>query len=257
MNTIATIINTVTGTAFAATLTLGAYAPPTRAQWIVSDPLTEANTLISQVENIAQTIQQIKMLEALVKQARQLTNLNFGDVEGTINRLLDAVNSLDAMKQKAGGLNEYLAKFRTVEYYRGNSCYTAAGCSAGDAQAQREDAALGLDARKKANDAVLQGIDKQQTQLVDDARRLTDLQTTLAGTTDRDETVKAAAQLAQHTAAQLLQMRTVMSAQYNMMVTKSQVETDRKAKERAAYEYMRSGNQEPVVSPNPRGFTFE
>lgn len=100
----------------------------------------------------------------------------------------------------------------------------------------------GSEAQKRANDAVLRGVDQQQTALQNDARQLVHLQQQAQGATGQMAAIQYANQLASAQTNQLLQIRGLLVAQQNADVTRSAVITDREAQQAAASLHLRRGS---------------
>src|SRR5690625_8026612 len=74
---------------------------------------------------------------------------------------------------------------------------------------------LASESQKKANDALFQTVADQQKALKDDARTLERLQGAAQGATGQLQAIGYANQLASQQANQLLQIRTMLTAQHN------------------------------------------
>ncbi len=106
----------------------------------------------------------------------------------------------------------------------------------------RDSQRLGSEAQKKATDALFKGLDKQQDAMEADARTLQRLQSSAQGATGQMQAIGYANQLASQQANQLLQIRGLLIAQQNAIVTRNQVLADREAQEAAAGEQLRRGS---------------
>jgi P-type conjugative transfer protein TrbJ len=128
-----------------------------------------------------------------------------------------------------------------VAYYRSSPCFSSAGCSDAELAAIQQNRILASESQKKANDALFRGLDRQQDALRADARTLEQLQSGAQGATGRMQAIQNANQLASEQANQLLQIRGLLIAQQNAIVTRNQALADREAQEAAASEQLRMG----------------
>lgn len=205
------------------------------------------NILIA-IENVSQTAQQLKQYQTQLQQYQNdLRNSTrpstyvWDDANQTISKILNTIDTIEAYKRQAGGLENYLSKYKDAAAYRSNPCFTTAGCSSQQLEEMRQTAFLASTARKRSNDAVLKGLDKQQDQLKKDARTLTQLQQNAETAQGQMEAIQLANQLASHQNTQLMQIRTLMVQEQATLVAASQDEADRRAKEIAAAEQWRKG----------------
>ncbi|MDK3205805.1 TrbJ/VirB5 family protein, partial [Escherichia coli] len=73
----------------------------------------------------------------------------------TINKLLQAQDTLNYYKNQAGSLDSYLKRYQDVNYYRSSPCFNSnVECTADEISALRKAEQNSSEARKKANDAV-------------------------------------------------------------------------------------------------------
>lgn len=82
---------------------------------------------------------------------------------------------------------------------------------------------------------VVQGLDKQQSNLTADAATLQRLQSAAQGATGQMQAIGYANQLASQQANQLLQIRGLLIAQQNAVATKMQADADLEARQQAAH----------------------
>lgn len=142
-------------------------------------------------------------------------------------------------KTQAGSLDGYLAKFQDVNYYKNSPCYSATGCSAAEMQTLNANAVkLGSEAQKRANDAMLKGVDQQQETIQSDAARLQQLQANAQTATGQMEAISYGAQLAAEQGNQLVQIRGLLVAQQNAIATKMEADADQAARDQAARDQM-------------------
>jgi P-type conjugative transfer protein TrbJ len=154
----------------------------------------------------------------------------------TMNRMLGLMDTMNYYRQMAGSLNSYLYKFQDAGYYRQSPCFGPSGCSTADMEKVRQSDWEGSTAQKKANDAMLRGLEEQQNQLDIDSRNLERLQSQAQGAQGRMEALQAANQIASNQAAQLLQLRTLLVQQQAAEAARAQAIADREAKELAGHE---------------------
>lgn len=225
-------------------LTLTAIDPPVQATGIpVIDVANLQQNLTTAMESAAQTAKQI---EQYTTQLRQYENMLvnsaalpaylWSQANGTISALLRSIDTLNAYKQQAGGIDAYLSKYQSMDYYRSSPCLSAGGCSTTEWRALQEAQTQGSAAQKKANDAMFRGLDRQQTQLQQDAKELSRLQENAQTAQGQMAAIQYANQLASQEANQLMHIRGLLIAQQNADATRAQVIADREARELATHE---------------------
>lgn len=218
----------------------------------VIDIANLAQTVVTAVENVSQTMQQIKQYQTQLQQYENMLqnsaapSSNIWDqAQNTMRNLRRATATLDQQKQVLGSIDAFLAKSQDTAYYRNSSCYSSAGCTPEQWAAQRESEKFGSAAQKKANDALFRGMDLQQDAMESDARQLEQLQSSAQSATGQMQAIGYANQLASHQSNQLLQIRSLLMAQQNVVATRNQALADREARQSAASEQFRSGQFRP------------
>lgn len=159
----------------------------------------------------------------------------------TINNLLEAQDTLSYYTNQTGSIDNYLSRYKDVSYYRTSPCFTMNSCSDEQRQAILDGRANSSEAQKRANAAVLKGINQQQQSLQSDANRLRQLQSQASSANGQMRAIQAANQLASAQTNQLLQIRGLLIAQQNAAITRAQVVADREAQMTAGDEQFRSG----------------
>lgn len=214
----------------------------------VIDGANLAQTVVTAIESVAQTLKQIEQYQTQLRQyENQLQNTMapaayiWDRAQSTINGLMSAVDTLNYYKTQLGSVDAYLGKFQDVAYYRGSPCFSSVGCSDAERAAMSENRRLASESQKKANDALFRGLDKQQEALKADARTLELLQSSAQGASGQMQALGYANQLASQQANQLLQIRALLIAQQNALATRMQAEADKEAQTIAADEQFRRG----------------
>ena len=90
------------------------------------------------------------------------------------------------------------------------------------------------------------GIQTQQEQLVEDATKLEQIQAAAESAEGRSEALQYANQLASNQAAQLMQIRTLLSMQVNVLTARNQALNTQESITQASDEKARSGHSRPV-----------
>jgi P-type conjugative transfer protein TrbJ len=209
----------------------------------VIDSANLTQTVMSAVENVAQTLKQIEQYRTQLQQYENMLQNTaapsayiWDQAQATMSQLRQAINTLDYYKRQMGSLDGYLAKFQDVSYYRSSPCFNM-GCTKSEWDAMAKNSAkLGSEAQKKANDAMFKGLDQQQDAMENDARQLGRLQSSAQGATGQMQAIGFANQLASNQANQLLQIRALLIAQQNAAITRQQVLADQEAKQQATHE---------------------
>ena len=203
------------------------------------------NTMTA-MEAVRQTTQQIQSYQMQLQQyENQLQNTMaptayiWDQAQSTMNNLRASIDTLNYYKNQLGSTQAYLDKYQDVAFYRSSPCFSANGCTDQEWAAMQENQRLASEAQKKANDAALKGLVQQQDSLVSDAQKLVQLQSGAQGADGQLAAIGFANQLASHQSNQLMQIRALLVAQQNVLVTQSQIDADEKAKKDAAREQAR------------------
>lgn len=225
---------------------------PIQAGIPVIDGTNLTQNILSALESVSQTAKQIQQYQTQLQQyENQLQNTLapssyiWDQAQTTINDLTQATNTLAYYQNQLGSLDAYLGKFQDVAYYRGSPCFSSTGCSDAEWAAMDENRRLASEFQKKANDALLKGLEQQQDNLQADARQLQRLQSGAQSADGQLAAIGYANQLASNQANQLLQIRSLMIAQQNAAATRMQADTDKEAQYQAAAEQVRKGDFVP------------
>ncbi|MCK9238270.1 MAG: P-type conjugative transfer protein TrbJ [Thiopseudomonas sp.] len=244
-------------------------ASPAQAGIPVIDGGNLTQNIISAIESVAQTMtqldqyaQQIEQYQTQLQQyENQLQNTAapaayiWDQAQRTMQRLVEAQNSLAYYQNRLGSLDNYLSKFQDVAYYRSSPCFNGTGgCTQSEWEAMEENRRLASESQKKANDSLFKTIADQQQAMQDDARTLERLQGAAQGADGQMQALGFANQLASQQANQLLQIRSMMNAQHAVLAAKAQADTDRQAVERAAHEQLYKGLETPVNRSKSKEF---
>lgn len=225
---------------------------PATAGIPVIDGSNLTQTVMSAIENVAQTLKQIEQYRTQLQQYENMIQNTLApaayvwdQAQATMNQLRGAIDTLNYYKNQAGSLDAYLGKFQDVAYYRSSPCFNT-GCSKAEWDAMTKSAAkISSEAQKKANDAMFKGLDQQQDAMQNDARQLERLQSAAQGATGQMQAIGYANQLASNQANQLLQIRGLLIAQQNAIATRNQVVVDQEARTQAADEQAMRGEFKP------------
>lgn len=217
-------------------------------------PVIDASNLqqnvMNTVESIAQTLKQIEEYRTQLQQyENQLQNTLapaayiWDQAQTTINGLMNAVNTLDYYRNQFGSVDNYLSKFQDVSYYRSSPCFKLGGqCTPAERALLEENKSLASESQKKANDALMQGLRRQQDNLKSDARQLEDLQRKAQGARGQMEAIGYANQIASQQSNQLLQIRGLLIAQQNAIGSQLQVQLDKEARQQVIAEKVRKNS---------------
>jgi len=217
----------------------------------VIDGASVAQGTISAVENVAQTLKQIDQYEQQVQQyttqvdqyKNQVQNTLkpvsqiWDDSQSTINNLISATDMISYYEQQLGSLESYLGKFQDLEYYKASPCFTGGGCTDAQRREMEENIELASKSQKEANDAVFQGIKRQQENLRNDTIQLKRLQQGAEGADGQMQALGYANQLASNQANQLLQIRSLLMVQQAAVANQMQAQADKEAMQDAASEH--------------------
>ena len=179
----------------------------------VIDAANMTQTTITAIESVNQTLKQIEEYDKQLEQYEdQLKNTLapsvylWDEANELIDDVIDIIDTITYYNETSGSLEDYLEKYQDVRWYRTSACYQAGGCK----EEYNELIAEGSTAQKNANDALLKGIEQQQTQLQKDAERLEELQAEAEDAEGRMQALQYANQLLSQQAMQLLQIRSLL-----------------------------------------------
>lgn len=248
---------TAVSVALVAALTFSAVGPA-QAGIPVIDGGNLTQNIMTAIESVAQTLKQIEQYQTQLQQyENQLQNTMapaayiWDQAQTTINRLIAAQNTLAYYERQLGSLDNYLSKFQDVAYYRSSPCFNGTGgCTEAARAAMEENRRLASESQKKANDSLFKTVADQQQALRDDARTLERLQNAAQGADGQLQAIGYANQLASNQANQLLQIRTLMTAQYTVVAAKAQAEADLSARQQAAHAASTESRIEKTTNPS-------
>ena len=214
----------------------------------VVDGMNLQQNVVSAVEGVNQTMKQIQQYQLQLQQYENMIQNSlapaayvWNKVEQVNNQLLGAVNTLNYYKGQAGNLDGYLYKYQNSAYYMSSPCFSVNGCSDADRAALEANRQLGSGAQKRANDAMIRGLDLQQQELEADGKRLTALQAGAQSSQGVMQAIQSANQLASNQASQLMQIRGLLIAQQNAEAARQSALADLEAQQAAAAVRMRAG----------------
>ncbi|MGC3900893.1 P-type conjugative transfer protein TrbJ [Legionella pneumophila] len=212
------------------------------ANWIqnakmITTQLSEYKTQVDQYKN------QLNQYQNMLANTKSLTSFEWDNANSVINNLLESTDTIDYYKQEAGSLQGYLDRFQSQEYYQKTSCFNDSGqCSAEDLRKIKQARLASSVAEKRANDAMLKGIDKQQQSLKTDSAKLRTLQSQAQSAEGQKQALQAASQLASQQNHQLMQIRGLLMAQQNAQAVKDAAAADKKAIQSAGDDRFRAGS---------------
>ncbi|WP_262965431.1 P-type conjugative transfer protein TrbJ [Methylobacter psychrophilus] len=237
---------------------------PTYAGIPVIDSSNLSQNIVSAVEDVAQTLQQIQQystqLNQYAMQLQQYQNMLqntavpssylWNQASSTMGNLLRTTNTLSNYKNLFGNLTNYLGQYQNITSYANSPCFSSANCTPSQWAALANSRILGSTAQQNANNASIQGLDQQQTDLQNDANTLMQLQANAQSATGQMQAIGYANQLASAQSSQLLQIRGLLIAEQNALVTRQQVLADQEAQQAAIAAQIRTGSfvASPTVS---------
>jgi len=217
------------------------YMSPACAQWAVIDAANVAQTTITATENVAQTLRQIEQYrtqlqqyENMLQNTRVPTSQIWDSATVTMNHLRSSIDTLNYYKGTLGSVDAYLGKFKDTAGYRGSPCYSVKGCTPAEWAAMKDAERYGSESQKRATDALFKGLDQQQDAMQADAYQLQRLQAAAQSSAGQLQAIGYANQMASQQSNQLLQIRGLLSAQQNVLGTRSQALSDNEAKQKVA-----------------------
>jgi P-type conjugative transfer protein TrbJ len=203
---------------------------------ILLNQIKEFKTQINQYNN------QLQQYQNMLDNTKSLTSFQWDNANGVINNLLESTDTIDYYKQEAGSLQGYLDRYQSQEYYQKTPCFNGSNqCTPEEIQKIRQSKISASVAQKRANDAMLKGIDKQQQSLKEDSEKLRILQSHAQSSQGQKQALQAASQLASNQSHQLLQIRGILLAQQNAQTTKDAAAANKEAIQTAGDERFRAG----------------
>ncbi|MFV8644990.1 P-type conjugative transfer protein TrbJ [Ralstonia pseudosolanacearum] len=228
----------------------------------VIDGTNVVQTTISAIQNVAAVEKQIQQYQTQLQQYQNMLQNTvapaawvWDQAQQTMNKLVNAQDTLSYYKNQAGSLDSYLSRYGDVSYYRSSPCFSGGGCSSREMQALQAAQSNGSTAQKSANDAVLKAVDLQQQTLTSDAANLRSLQSQAMSAQGQMEAIQAANQLASAQNNQLLQIRGMLAAQAAAQATRAENVVDKEALQAVAGQQLRDGSN--ITSSTPKNWTFE
>lgn len=210
----------------------------------VSQNVIQAMQAIAEVEQLIKSYQtQLQQYENMLRNTVAPAAYIWDQANSVINKLLSAQDTLNYYKNQAGSIENYLSKWKNVNEYRSSPCFNlTASCTDADRAALAAANASSAESVKRANDAVLKALDKQQDALGADARTLERLQSQAGGAMGQMEAIQAGNQLASASTNSLLQIRALLMASQAAIASRDQQVADREAQQAAAGAKLREGS---------------
>lgn len=223
--------------------------PAANAGIPVIDATNVVQTTISAMQNVAAVEKQIQQYQTQLQQYQNMLQNTLApaawvwdQAQQTMNKLVQAQDTLSYYKNQAGSLDSYLSRYGDVSYYKTSPCFSGGGCSTSEMQVLQTAQSNGSTAQKSANDAVLKAVDLQQQTLTSDAANLRSLQSQATSAQGQMQALQAANQLASAQNNQFLQIRGMLAAQAAAQATRAENVADREALEAAGDQQFRSGS---------------
>jgi len=209
-------------------------------------PVIDFTNLLESVTQTSQQVQQYKtqlsQYENMLENTKNLDKFTWDEASTTMDNLVNSIDTLNYYKQQTGGMNEYLSRYQDEKHYRNTPCFNGGQCTDAELNALLQQEADASEAQKRANDAMLRGIDQQQVTMKSDARQLIRLQEQAQGAPGQMAALQAANQLASAETNQLLQIRGLMVAEQNAQATRLAAIADKEAIQAAGDESFRQGH---------------
>lgn len=223
-----------------------------RAQAMAVTDLTNfAQNLVTAIEAVDQTLQmiqqtknQLAQYEEMVRNGAAPAVYTWDKLNSIHNRLQQIGAYLSNYRHFVRDLDDYLQRFGDLDYYRGARCYGSdLSCPAREweriLQQAQQMHGLGAEARKKTLDSLMRSLQLSEEDLSQEATNLERLQQQAQTAEGHMQALQAGNQLASAQAMQLMQIRSVMVAQYRALATDAQYRYTVQVQERAASERYR------------------
>lgn len=201
----------------------------------VFDAVNWAENIKILATQVDQYKNQLAQYDNMLDNTKSLSTYQWDDANSVINNLINTTDTIDYYKQEAGSLDSYLNRYQSEEYYNKKQFNQAE-----IARIRQNNMSVSV-AQKRANDAMLRGIDKQQKNIKSDAARLKVLQDHAQNAEGQKQAIQAASQLASAENHQLLQIRSLMIAEHNSQATRAAAVANKEAIYAAGDERFRAG----------------
>lgn len=226
--------------------------------WFLSTQTIFANMPVFDAANLLESLkqttyqfelykQQIEEYKALMKNTESLSSYNWDVANETITNLLNATDTINYYKQQAGSMDAYLNRYQSEAYYRQSPCFNGY-CTEQQMQDLRNNQIEASVAQKRANDAMLRGLDKQQQTLELEANKLKILQQQAENAEGQKQAIQAASQLASAQTNQLLQIRGLLVAQQTAEATRAAALANKESIQAVGDERFRAGHFKKSLS---------
>jgi P-type conjugative transfer protein TrbJ len=219
-----------------------------------------AQNLVSAIESVDQSLTQIQQYQTQLRQYEEMVRNGAAPAVYTWDRIVSIQNKLRSMatslrdyRHWLRDLDDYLKRFGDLDYYRSAECYGSnLKCPEGVwDRILRESAemhALASESRKKTLDQLMRSLDTSEGELKDESTNLEKLQRQAQSADGQMKALQAGNQLASAEVQQLMQMRTIMVAQYRAIAVQAEWEQSEEAQQTAAGERFR----DPMAKDSPK-----
>jgi len=204
--------------------------------------------ILTALESVNQTLKQIEQYETQLEQyENQLRNTTgpafeiWDEVDQVIDNLNNSMKKLEYYKKQIGSFEQYLDRYKNVNTYRAMPCMNNGECSAADLEAISKIYEFNIESTRKSQEAAFSTIQDQKKSLDNDVKKLLTLQNAVRGADGQMAALQYGNQLASNQSNQLMQMRALLIAQYNSVITKQAAENNKEAQEIAISKQLRSG----------------
>ncbi|MBF8757907.1 MULTISPECIES: P-type conjugative transfer protein TrbJ [Pseudomonas] len=171
----------------------------------VVDGVNLSQTTVSAIQNVAAVTKQIEQYKTQLQQYQIMLRNSaapadyiWSQADETISMLLAAQDTLSYYKTQAGSLQKYLERYQDTDtaHYESAPCIGSDACGVSDQQAIAQAQKEASSTKKRANDALLTSVSKQQETLRKDAGELAGLQRQATSAEGQMQAIQAANQLA-------------------------------------------------------------
>jgi len=216
----------------------------------VFDAVNWAESMKQTYEQIEQSKTQLNQYQTMLENSKNLDAFTWDKANLTMDNLVSSIDTLNFYKQQAGSMDAYLSRYQNQEHYRKSPCFNGGSCTESERQALLQHKENVSEAQKRTNDAMLRGIEQQQTGMQADARQLIRLQEQAQNASGQMAALQAANQLASSETNQLLQIRGLLVAEQSAAATRAAAVADKEAIQAAGDERFRSGSYKKSTVQN-------
>jgi P-type conjugative transfer protein TrbJ len=215
----------------------------------VFDGLNLQQNLVSAMEAVESTANQITQIENMVARYENMVKNTLAPATYLWEKATETLSTLQGAYDKVQGyadtlqnLDDYMSKFKDVNYYSNSPCFRKGGCSAEELQAIEDVQLIATQSEKDASDAMMRNVKVQMDLLEKDAEEIQKLQDSAQDADGYMKAMAAANQFSAKLNAQAVLMRSMMATMMYSMATEQQARVQKESLQKANFDKRRIDN---------------